>query len=59
MGQLLRYMGWVKRHKAADGEGVRGLIITGVLDDGIKYAILASRRISFYKFRVSFDLVEE
>jgi len=26
VGQLLRYMGWVKRHKAAEGEGVRGII---------------------------------
>ncbi len=59
VGQLLRYMGWVKRHKAADGEGVRGIIITGASDDRIKYAMLVSQGISFYTYRVSFDLVEE
>ena len=59
VGQLLSYMGWVKRHKAADGEGVRGIIITGASDDRIRYAMQMSQGISFYTYRVSFDLVEE
>jgi hypothetical protein len=59
VGQLLRYMGWVKRHKAKGSENVRGIIITSAADDWIKYAMLASRDISFYTYRVSFDLVEE
>lgn len=46
-------------HMAADGEGVRGIIITGAPDDRIKYAMLASQGISFYKYRVSFELVEQ
>jgi hypothetical protein len=59
LGQLLRYMGWVKKHKATGGEGVRGIIITSAPDDRIKYAMLVSQGISFYTYRVSFDLVEE
>ena len=59
VGQLLRYMGWVKKHKATGGEGVRGIIITSAPDDRIKYAMLVSQGISFYTYRVSFDLVEE
>lgn len=59
VGQLLRYMGWVKKHKATGGEGVRGVIITSAPDDRIKYAMLVSQGISFYIYRVSFDLVEE
>lgn len=31
-GQILRYMGWVKRH-IADGRGVRGIIIAGRISD--------------------------
>jgi len=59
VGQLLRYMGWVKKHKATGGENVRGIIITSAPDDRIKYAMLVSHGVSFYTYRVSFDLVEE
>ncbi len=59
VGQLLRYMGWVKKHKDTANEGVRGIIITNESDDRIKYAMLVSGGISFYTYRVSFDLVEE
>jgi hypothetical protein len=59
VGQLLRYMGWVKKHKATGGENVRGIIITSTPDDKIKYALLVSQGVSFYTYRVSFDLVEE
>ena len=43
VGQLLRYMGWVKKHKASGNEKVRGIIITSAPDDRIKYAMLASQ----------------
>jgi hypothetical protein len=59
VGQLLRYMGWVKKHKAGHGESVRGIIITSAPDDKIKYAMLVSQQISLYTYKVSFDLVEE
>ncbi len=59
VGQLLRYMGWVKKHKAAVNENVRGIIITSAPDDRIRYAMLASQGVSFYTYRVSFDLIEE
>ena len=59
VGQLLRYMGWVKKHKAAGAENVRGIIITSTPDDRIKYAMSVSQGISFFTYKVSFDLVEE
>jgi len=59
VGQLLRYMGWIRKHKARPGENVRGIIITGATDDRIKYAISASPGIEFFTYRVNFDLVEE
>lgn len=59
VGQLLRYMGWVKKHKATGNESVRGIIITSAPDDRIKYAMLVSTGVSFYTYKVSFDLVEE
>jgi len=59
VGQVLRYMGWVKKHKAKDGQQVRGIIITGAPDDKIKYAMLATQNISFYTYRVNFELTLE
>ncbi|MBI3894526.1 MAG: DUF1016 family protein [Acidobacteria bacterium] len=59
VGQVLRYMGWVKKHKAGSNENVRGIIITNESDDRIKYAMLVTQGISFYTYRVSFELVPE
>jgi len=59
VGQLLRYMGWIQKHKAGAGEKVRGIIITGAPDDRIKYAVSASQGIRFFTYKVSFDLLEE
>ncbi len=59
VGQVLRYMGWIAKHKASAGEKVRGIIITGESDDRIKYAISAAQNIEFFTYRVSFDLVTE
>ncbi len=59
VGQLLRYMGWIRKHKARTEERVRGIIITGASDDRIKYAVSASQGIEFFTYKASFDLVEE
>lgn len=58
VGQVLRYMGWILKHKAGAGEKVRGIIITGDVSDKIKYALHASNDIEFFTYKVSFDLVE-
>jgi hypothetical protein len=59
VGQLLRYMGWIRKHKAGVGEKVRGIIITGAADERIKYAVFASEGIEFFTYKASFDLVQE
>jgi hypothetical protein len=58
VGQILRYMGWIRKHKAGEGEKVRGIIITGGASDRIKYALYASEGIEFFNYKVNFDLVE-
>jgi restriction system protein len=57
VGQILRYMGWIRTHKASGTEKVRGIIITGAPDKRVKYAISASEGIEFFTYKVSFDLV--
>jgi len=59
VGQLLRYMGWIRKHKAGLGEKVRGIIITGLSDERIKYAVSATEGIEFFTYKVSFDLIGE
>ena len=42
-GQIMRYMGWVKRHLAM-GKPVRGLIIAQHISDRIRYALSGRRQ---------------
>jgi len=41
VGQLLRYIGWVKENLAGHGENVRGLIVARDVDSALRYAIAA------------------
>ena len=58
LGQLLRYMGWVKHHLAGPGEEVRGLIIAADVDKSLLYALQAvdERRVSLMRYKVQFHL---
>ncbi len=57
MGQLLRYIGWVKRNLAEDGEQVQGLIICHEADDGLKYALSTQTGVELRLYRVEFRLI--
>ncbi|MEF2279921.1 endonuclease NucS domain-containing protein [Deinococcus sp. YIM 134068] len=56
VGQIQRYMGYVKREVADDGQRVRGLIIALGDDPKLQYALEVAPDISFYTYRVSFKL---
>ncbi len=56
VGQLLRYIGWVKSHLAEDGETVQGLIICREADDKIRYALSTLDNIDLRLYRVEFHL---
>jgi hypothetical protein len=56
VGQLLRYIGWVKENLATDGQGVRGVIIAGEAEDALRYAVKAVPSITVLTYRVSFSL---
>jgi RecB family endonuclease NucS len=51
VGQILRYMGWVKESK---GAGVRGIIVVQSRDPSLSYAIQATINIQIKEFRVVF-----
>lgn len=58
VGQIQRYMGYVKDELAENGQTVKGVII-GLEDDlRIKRALSVTQNIEFYKYVVSFKLVK-
>lgn len=56
VGQIQRYMGYVKEELAEDNQHVKGVII-GLEDDlRIKRALSVTNNIEFYRYQVSFKL---
>ena len=57
VGQVLRYMGFVKEQIAEDDQAVEGAIIALEDDQGLRWALLAVPTIAFYRYQVSFKLI--
>jgi len=55
MGQLLRYMGWVKQHLAVD-RGVHGVIVAKSMDDKLRYAALPVPNVTLLEYEIDFRL---
>jgi len=55
IGQILRYMGWVKENLAR-GYGVRGIIITKGKDERLEYALKLMPNVNLFLYSVSFDV---
>ena len=56
VGQVLRYMGWVKKRLAVEDETVAGLIITQQADLKINYALMHTQNVRLLCYRVEFYL---
>ena len=57
VGQLLRYMGYVKEELLEEGQEVRGVVIAREDDPRLKRALSIVPDIGFYRYEVSFRLV--
>jgi restriction system protein len=57
VGQILRYMGFVKNDLATNGENVRGIIIALDDDPKLNYALSMVPIIDFYRYKVDFELI--
>lgn len=55
IGQILRYMGWVKENLAKD-HSVRGIIIAKERDEKLEYALKMTPNLSLFSYIVSFEL---
>lgn len=58
VGQVLRYVGWVRENVARPGQKVEGIIICSEIDDGLRYAVRELGNVSVMKYKVSFSLTE-
>ena len=55
VGQALRYIGWVNKHRAA-GKNVSGVIVAHEIDEKLKYAASVAPNITMFEYKVRFDL---
>ena len=56
IGQLSRYIGWVKQHLASKDETVQGMIISRDVDRALQYALHAVPNIDVQLYEVEFRL---
>lgn len=55
LGQVQRYMGWVKKNKA-NADEVRGLVICRKVDQKLAYALAYSKNVDAYEYEIDFKL---
>ena len=56
VGQITRYMGWIKEHLKDDK--VKGIIISGHADKKLSYALSMVNNIDIFLYEVNFNLKE-
>ena len=56
VGQVLRYMGWVKQNRCTKGQSVRGVVICRDRDTKLLYALAMVNNVEVKYFQVSFEL---
>jgi restriction system protein len=56
VGQVLRYMGWVKERLCAKGQAVKGLVICSEQDPRMSYALSMTNNVQIKYYSVSFKL---
>jgi restriction system protein len=59
VGQVLRYMGFVKDQLADEGQTVEGIIIAHEDDKRLRRALEMTPAVSFYRYKVSFQLITD
>ena len=58
VGQIQRYMGYVKEELADKGQAVKGVIIGLEADNRLKRALAVCPDITFYRYQISFKLIK-
>ena len=56
VGQVLRYINWVKANLASEGQNVRGIIVASQIDEALRYAARGLACVSVRTYSVTFSL---
>jgi hypothetical protein len=56
VGQALRYVGWIKKHVATDGQSVEALIIAHKIEKNAQYALFTLPNVKMMTYEVDFRL---
>lgn len=56
IGQLMRYMAWIRQNLADDGQGVRGIIVAREITDDLLLACSLAANVELYEYQLSFTL---
>lgn len=56
VGQILRYMAWVKQHHAEPGQTVRGIIAAREISEDLKLACSCVEGVALYEYKMSVQL---
>jgi restriction system protein len=60
VGQILRYMGWVRDNLCREGEDVKGLIIYKDVDERLTYALgMVQDIVQVKRYSVNFQLSDD
>lgn len=59
IGQIFRYMGWVKEELCKDGQEVRGIIVAERKDIHLEFALKVIPNVKFMKLNLSITLKDE
>ena len=58
VGQVLRYIAWVRKNVAKSGQNVQGIIVAHEVDDALRHAISELSNVSIKTYSVTFTLQE-
>jgi len=56
VGQILRYLGWIKQNLAEEGQHVRGIIVAKEITEDLQLACMMTTDISLREYSISFSV---
>lgn len=56
IGQLLRYVSWIKKHQAEEGQDVRGIIIAREISEDLSLACDGLNNVELFEYQLSITL---
>lgn len=56
IGQLLRYVSWISKHQAEEGQNVRGMIIAREISEDLRLACSSIPNVELFEYELAVNL---